>query len=286
MTSLQLSLDEQHPPKALDDWPGYLFYASALITYYDKPVRVHPNPNGAWAMMKNDATRLARPSGKRMVIAELIAEAHHGRPEGSVLVRLDRDKTNDKATNCLFRVPPSPIPKDGVQRIKRGETTRTYETVLDAAREIRHPSHNVAEVHVTISNATNNERGMGSAYGYIWRSHARVAPPPPPVLPFDTEEWRPVAGVVRLEVSDRGRLRRSDSKSIVHCPHSRPLTCDLDKPFSYRVRLQDHPQSRPMRHVADLVAEAFVPRTAGSLVRVDGNIRNDTASNLIYVPLV
>ncbi len=284
---MSINIDLLYPPKEVDAWPGYLFYASGRVTRDDKPVRIHSHPKGDYVWLKNDAIKNL--GGKRFLLAEVICEAFLGpKPAGSRLIRKDGNIKNNMATNVYFDKGPS-IPFGSIRRTIRGEpdsTGEVFTSIHEAAKDIRHSIKNARDIEIEIGNAVDNSNCFGFAFGFKWMANNRRPTRTWVDLPFDEakETWVKVDSSILLEVSEHGRLRKKDTKRIIHCPFNFPLATDADKAFSYRMRSSVVGSvKRPTRSVAELVAEAFLPHSTGKLTHKDNNHRNDAASNLEFV---
>ncbi len=268
-----MSLATVDQPKQLDQYPGYTFWASSKITHTSsgKEVRVHPRADGNWVYLRVNQKR------HRLPLGNLIARAHHGEPQPrAVLIHKDKRVRNDVASNLVFDLP---FPPRAVRRLTRGQPRKTYHDIVEAAQ------HVTTDIYLNIPDVVNRIQAAAASGGEAFGSRWEQADAPavkPIVVEIHGEEWRPVAGAVNLEVSDRGRLRAQNTHRFIHCPRAMPLTCsDLNKPFSYRYRTTT---GRATKEIARMVVDAFTPQIEGALTRVDRNNRNDELSNLVVIP--
>lgn len=93
---------------------------------------------------------------------------------------------------------------------------------------------------------------------------------------MSAEEWRPVVGAARYQVSSMGSVR---SANRVLVAHSRP-----DPPFYPMVHVRLDDGRKVTKTVHSLVAAAFLgPRPEGLVVRhLDGDATNNSVTNLRY----
>lgn len=97
------------------------------------------------------------------------------------------------------------------------------------------------------------------------------------------EEWRPVVGWEDwYEVSSLGRVRRVAAYNGIHAGHILKSHANAKGYLRVTVSRPGHPRSNRLRHVANLVAEAFIrPRPLGLQINHTNGIKTDNrASNL------
>lgn len=264
----------------------YKFWDSGNITNKNDNV-VRPRKRGAvYHVLLKDKNnkRHDLPRGEIIVRAFGIPRPWTALPlrMGWRLTHIDGNLENDRQENLIW-TPKIPAQyKRRIVKLCTGGGVRTFTNIAEAAGVIQMEegvaTTNLQDLEKDINTATHTMEIVHNGLWIAYHSGTKQED-------IEAEEWKRISYSKSTEISSMGRIRRLASKTIIHCPTSKPVRTTNDRGFKYRLRMNDG--SRVRFSVAQLVADAFLPPPSGEvgLVHINRNVLDDRSTNLQWIPI-